>query len=529
MNYTFMEKIETDYLVIGGGIAGLFFALEVSQFGPVSVLLKNTFNSSSSWYAQGGISCVSSSEDTFESHLSDTLKAGDGLCNPQVVKSFVEEAPMRIKDLIRYGVPFTKDENGNYDLGLEAGHSHRRIFHVKDHTGMAIIEALKKEVKKRSQIRIWENQLAVDLIVSKNNCFGAYVYDKEKKCIKAFLSPHTLLSTGGCGAIYLHTTNPNSATGDGIAMAYRAGAILKNMEMIQFHPTCFAQFTAQKFLISEAVRGEGAKIINPKGEHFLKAFDPRAELAPRDIVSRAIFMEMKKNNYPYVYLDIRGRERKWLEERFPYIFSYCLSQGIDMSKDLVPVAPAAHYQCGGVATDPWGKTSIPGLWAAGEVACTGFHGANRLASNSLLEAIIVAGRAAKLSAKENRNFSLDKIELSERVLLEENRAMDADIREVMDKIRKIMWDYVGIVRCVSDLGKAKKEIELLLEFLKNHQKEGTLSLLNLEAQNMALTAAIIIESALQRKESRGAHWVVDYPKKLDFPVDTQVSFVPREN
>ncbi|ACD82982.1 L-aspartate oxidase [Candidatus Methylacidiphilum infernorum] len=521
-----MEKIETDYLVIGGGIAGLFFALEASRFGQVAVLLKNTFNTSSSWYAQGGISCVGSSEDTFESHISDTLKAGDGLCDAQVVKSFVEEAPQRINDLIRYGVPFSKDEKGNYDLGLEAGHSHRRIYHVKDHTGMAIIETLKKEVLQRSRITLWENHLAVDLIISQNGCFGAYVYDKETNRLKAFLSAHTLLSTGGCGALYLHTTNPSSATGDGIAMAYRAGAILKNMEMIQFHPTCFFQLTTQKFLISEAVRGEGAKIINPDGKSFLQAFDPRAELAPRDIVSRAIFMEMKAHHYPYVFLDIRGRQRKWLEERFPYIFSFCLSQGIDMSKDLVPVAPAAHYQCGGVATDAWGRTSIPGLWAAGEVACTGFHGANRLASNSLLEAVIVAGRAARLSAEEKRSYSSrDLFNIKEKdLVLERDCKRDAEIKKAIAKIREVMWENVGIVRCVPGLKKAQKEIEFLIDFLKSQKKEEAMSLLQLEAQNIALTASIVVESALRRKESRGAHWVSDYPQKQDVPKDTLISF-----
>ncbi|KIE58398.1 aspartate oxidase [Methylacidiphilum kamchatkense Kam1] len=520
-----MERVETDFLVIGGGIAGLFFALETSRFGRVDVLLKGSFTHSSSWYAQGGIACVSSPQDSFESHISDTLKAGDGLCKADIVKSFVEEAPMRIADLIRLGVPFTKNAEGNYDLGLEAGHSHRRIYHVKDHTGMAIIEALKKEAKKRKQIILWENQWAIDLIVIDRICCGAYVFDKIKKTTRAFFSPHTLLSTGGCGGIYLHTTNPSSATGDGVAMAYRAGALLKNMEMIQFHPTCFFQQSSQKFLISEAVRGEGAKIINQSGEHFLKRVDPRGELAPRDIVSRAIFLEMKEKNIPYVYLDIRGKQREWLEERFPYIFSYCLSQGIDMSKDLVPIAPAAHYQCGGVATDTYGRTSIVGLWAAGEVACTGFHGANRLASNSLLEAIVVAGRAAKSSISQNSILRSDiHSDFPYCLVVEKKEQSASETLIVIDEIRKLMWDCVGIVRSVAGLEKAKKEIGLKIDFFKNKEKkEAIVSLLEVKAKNMALVAAVIIESALQRKESRGAHWIVDYPKKLDIPQDTSVA------
>src|SRR5471030_1153909 len=395
-----------NYLVLGSGIAGLTFALKVAPRGRVAIVTKKDRAESNTNYAQGGIASVTSKEDSFELHVRDTLEAGAGLCKENVVRTIVEEGPARIQELIELGMKFSEREipksDGAHelDLGREGGHSKRRILHAKDVTGHEIESALLNAISKQPNISIFENHLAIDLITTKkiglkngNRCLGAYVFDKKANRVETFAARSVLLATGGCGKVYLYTTNPDIATGDGVAMAYRAGAAIANMEFIQFHPTCLFHPKAKSFLISEAVRGEGGVWRNSQGEDFMKRYDPRGSLAPRDIVARAIDSEIKRLGAPCVFLDIMDRPPEFLRERFPHIYETCLRFGIDMTKQPIPVVPAAHYQCGGIKTDVNGATSLPGLYAIGEVACTGLHGANRLASNSLLEGLVIAHRA----------------------------------------------------------------------------------------------------------------------------------------
>jgi len=518
------EPLKFDYLVLGSGIAGIFFALKAAKNGSVAVITKKERAESNTNQAQGGIAAVTSKEDSFEMHIQDTLSAGAGLCDEQVVRTIVSEGPDRIADLIAYGTQFSERDIPNrrgckeLDLGREGGHSKRRVLHAGDITGREVETALLNAASKGTNITFFEHFFAIDLILSddgqgQKRCIGVYVLDAETKKIMTFQGKHVILATGGCGKVYLYTTNPYIATGDGVAMAWRAGARIANMEFIQFHPTCFYDPKGGSFLISEAVRGEGAILKNLNGQEFMEQYDPRLSLAPRDIVARAIDNEMKKDGSDHVLLDITHKPARFLMERFPNIYQHCFERGIDLTKEPIPVVPAAHYQCGGVQTDINGKTSIPGLYAIGEVACTGLHGANRLASNSLLEAIVLAQRAADCSCLEKTQEAEYEIPA-----WESGKAQNADELVVLnhnwDEIRRLMWDYVGIVRSTRRLQRAKARIENIIEEIREYYWDFKVTKEILELRNIARVAWIIIESALQRPESRGLHYTLDYP----FPV-----------
>jgi L-aspartate oxidase len=511
-----------DYIVLGSGIAGLSFALKVAPRGRVAIVTKKNKAESNTNYAQGGIAAVTSREDSFEMHVRDTLEAGAGLCKENVVRTIVEEGPARIQELIELGMKFSERQdphNGRHqlDLGKEGGHSRRRILHAKDVTGREIERALLDAVSRQPNIEVFENYLAIDLITSQklgyvgeNRCLGAYVLDKNAGRVFAFVAPVTLLATGGCGKVYLYTTNPDIATGDGVAMAYRAGAAIANMEFIQFHPTCLYHPTAKSFLISEAVRGEGGVLKTIAGEEFMDGYHPLKSLAPRDIVARAIDSEMKKSGADYVLLDITHKPAKFVIDRFPNIYQNCLRYGIDITKEPIPVVPAAHYQCGGVVTNLDGETEIAGLHAVGEVACTGLHGANRLASNSLLEALVCAHRAAEkvlANPPVKNDFKIP--------LWQSGNATNADELVVVshnwDEIRRLMWDYVGIVRTNKRLQRAQKRIANLQEEIQEYYWDFIVTSDLLELRNIATVAELIVKSALARPESRGLNYNLDYP------------------
>lgn len=527
------EPLKFDYLVLGSGIAGIFFALKAAKNGSVAVITKKERADSNTNQAQGGIAAVTSKEDSFEMHIQDTLNAGAGLCNEQVVRTIVSEGPDRIADLIAYGTQFSERDIPNrrgckeLDLGREGGHSKRRVLHAGDITGREVETSLLSAASKETNITFFEHFFAIDLILSddgkgQKQCIGVYALDAETKEIVTFQGKHVILATGGCGKVYLYTTNPYIATGDGVAMAWRAGARIANMEFIQFHPTCFYDPKGGSFLISEAVRGEGAILKNLNGQEFMEQYDPRLSLAPRDIVARAIDNEMKKNGSDHVLLDITHKPARFLMERFPNIYQHCFERGVDLTKEPIPVVPAAHYQCGGVQTDINGRTSIPGLYAIGEVACTGLHGANRLASNSLLEAIVLALRAADCSCLENTQVTEYEIPA-----WESGKAQNADELVVLnhnwDEIRRLMWDYVGIVRSTRRLQRAKARIENIIEEIREYYWDFKVTKDILELRNIARVAWIIIESALQRPESRGLHYTLDYP--LPVPELSQKSTV----
>src|SRR5207248_836079 len=400
---------EYDFVVIGSGIAGLSFALKAAKHGSVAVITKRKGADTNTAWAQGGIACVTSDEDSFELHVHDTLEAGAGLCDEKAVRTIVTEGPTRIQELVDLGLQFDESEvsgHREFDLGREGGHSKRRVLHVQDVTGKEIEEILLRELGRQAHVDLLENHMAVDLITAaklgfatEDRCLGVYVLDEKTGEVETIRSNCVVLATGGCGKVYLYTTNPDIATGDGVAMGWRAGAAIANMEFMQFHPTCLFHPEAKSFLISEAVRGEGGVLRNSRGEDFMKGYDPRGSLAPRDIVARAIDAEIKRSGAKCVFLDITHKSPEFIRERFPHIYEKCLQFGTDMSKQPIPVVPAAHYQCGGVKTDVNGATNLPGLYAIGEVACTGLHGANRLASNSLLEGLVTAHRAAETSVK----------------------------------------------------------------------------------------------------------------------------------
>ena len=518
------ETRRFDYLVLGSGIAGLSFALKVAEQGSVAIVTKKNRAESNTNYAQGGIAAVTSREDSFDLHVRDTVQAGAGLCREEVVSTVVTEGPARVKELINLGMAFSQREMHSaegrleYDLGKEGGHSKRRILHAKDVTGREIENALLNAVGNHPNIDVFENHLAVDLVTtgrlglsSRNRVLGVYVLDVEAGDVSLFTSNATVLATGGCGKVYLYTTNPDIASGDGLAMAYRAGATIANMEFVQFHPTCLFHPKAKSFLISEAVRGEGAVLRDRDGYAFMEEAHPLKDLAPRDVVARAIDSHMKRTGTECVYLDITHRSAKFVMERFPNIYKTCLSFGIDITKEPIPVVPAAHYQCGGIRTNIDGETDIEGLFAVGEVACTGLHGANRLASNSLLEALVCAHRAA-LKAKELKPFEEDP-ELPQWQL---GTAHDTDELVVVshnwDELRRLMWDYVGIVRTNRRLQRALTRTLNLREEIREYYWDFIVTGDLLELRNLATVAEVIIRSALKRQESRGLHYNLDFPE-----------------
>jgi L-aspartate oxidase len=518
------EARSYDFLVLGSGIAGLSFALKVAPHGRVAIITKKDRAESNTNYAQGGIAAVTSKEDSFELHVRDTLTAGAGLCKEEVVRTIIQEGPSRIAELIELGMRFTEREvahspgSRELDLGKEGGHSKRRILHAKDVTGREIERALLAAIAAQPNVEILENHFAIDLITTQklgrngpNRCLGVYVLEKRTGQVQTFAAPNVLLATGGCGKVYLYTTNPDIATGDGVAMAYRAGTAVANMEFIQFHPTCLYHPKAKSFLISEAVRGEGGILKTVDGVAFMDNYDPRKSLAPRDIVARAIDSEMKRSGADYVLLDITHKPAQFLSERFPNIYRTCLKFGIDMTREPIPVVPAAHYQCGGVMTDVDGATEIAGLYAVGEAACTGLHGANRLASNSLLEALVCAHRAAQ-GIIANR-LPTAKVEIPP---WQSGQAHNADELVVVahnwDEIRRLMWDYVGIVRTNKRLQRAQKRIANLQEEIQEYYWDFIVTSDLLELRNIATVAELIVACALQRPESRGLNYNLDYPK-----------------
>jgi L-aspartate oxidase len=526
---------EYDFVVIGSGIAGLSFALKAAKHGSVGVITKRKSSDTNTAWAQGGIACVTSDEDSFELHVRDTLEAGAGLCDEAVVRTIVTEGPERIRELVELGLQFDEREilgHRELDLGKEGGHSKRRVLHVRDVTGKEIEQTLLRELGRQSHIQLMENHMAVDLITAtklgfaaEDRCLGVYVLDEKTGEVETIRSDRIVLATGGCGKVYLYTTNPDIATGDGVAMAWRAGVEIANMEFIQFHPTCLFHPQAKSFLISEAVRGEGGVLRNNRGEDFMKRYDPRGSLAPRDIVARAIDAEIKRSGAKCVFLDITHKSPEFIQERFPHIYQTCLRFGIDMSKQGIPVVPAAHYQCGGIKTDVNGATSLHGLYAIGEVACTGLHGANRLASNSLLEGLVVAHRAATAVVR-TRSTSKQDILLPE---WKSGNVQDVDELVVIyhnwDEIRRLMWDYVGIVRTDKRLQRASARLRNLLREIREFYWNFKISVDLLELRNLAAVAALIVDSALCRKESRGLHYTLDYPKADDsqFKRDTVLS------
>jgi L-aspartate oxidase len=512
--------ITCDFLVIGSGVAGLSLALEAATHGDVVLVTKRSRDESSTRYAQGGIAAVLDAKDSFESHIRDTLVAGAGLCHERAVETCVKEGPDRIAMLERIGAHFDRSEkrgqdDPDLDLHLEGGHSARRIAHVRDLTGREVERALLDAVAASPRVRILEEHMAVDLIMlskfgGPEVCTGAYVLDVAEERVLTVLAHATVLATGGAGKVYLYTTNPDVATGDGLAMAYRAGAELANMEFYQFHPTCLYHPRAKAFLITEALRGEGAILRLVDGTPFMRKHDPRHDLAPRDIVARAIDFEMKRTGADHVLLDITDKKPAWVKERFPGIYTECLRYGIDITVEPIPVVPAAHYSCGGIATDLDGRTTIPGLWAIGETAHTGLHGANRLASNSLLEGLVFGHRAA-LALKEIPRTgpwpAVPDWNVGEAGTPEEAVV----ITQNWDELRRLMWNYVGIVRSTQRLTRASRRIALLQEEIVEYYWRYFVTRDLLELRNIACVAQLIVECALARKESRGLHYTIDYP------------------
>ena len=510
-----------DFLVLGSGIAGLVLSLKLASQGTVAVITKKESKESNTNYAQGGIASVLSPQDDIQKHIHDTLETGAGLCHEDVVRSVVQAGPQAIEQLLHYGVDFTRSPSGEFDLGREGGHSERRVVHAGDFTGQKIEKALLERIHEHPNIQVFEHHFGVDLITTRklglednrlNRCIGAYVLDQKKGEVKTFLSKVTILCTGGAGKVYLYTSNPDIATGDGLAMAWRAKARVANLEFVQFHPTCLYHPQAKNFLLSEALRGETGALRLKNGETFMEKYDRRKELAPRDIVARAIDFELKRRGDDYVYLDMTHIPSDYLLERFPNISSTLKKYGYDITTDLIPVVPAAHYMCGGVMVDHNSESTIRNLFACGEVSCTGFHGANRLASNSLLEAVVFAN-----AASQEAMTRLEETLPAGTIVPPWNpgKAVDSDeavvIKQNWDEVREMMWNYVGIVRSKKRLIRAAKRIELLKEEIQEYYCDFIVTADLLELRNIACVADLIIQSALWRKESRGLHYNLDYP------------------
>ena len=537
---------EFDVLVVGSGIAGLSFALKVAERGRrVAILTKKTSAESNTNRAQGGIAVVMSSTDNFATHVRDTLVAGDGLCDGRAVRAIVRDGPARVQELVDIGLKFSRDARGRYELGREGGHTRRRILHVKDMTGKAIEEALLDAVSRERRITLCEHCFAIDVITSAkmagrkgpprgrrsepaaagapNRVVGLYALDVRSGRVKTFVAPVVMLATGGAGLVYQYTTNPDIATGDGVAMAWRAGVEVRDMEFIQFHPTTLYSTAPSRFLISEAVRGEGAVLRNQQGERFMRRYHPMADLAPRDIVARAIDREMKRSGAPHVWLDITHRSEAFLRGRFPLIFRTCRQSGFNLARDQIPVVPAAHYTCGGVATTLAAETSLPGLYACGEVACTGLHGANRLASNSLLEAVVMAHRGAEAVDRYLRAAKRSPVRIRPWVDLgggtEDERVV---VSHNWDELRRTMWDYVGIVRTTKRLERARTRIANLKKEIQDYYWNFSVEPRLLELRNLVEVAELIVTCALQRRESRGLHSTLDHPSKLKVARDSVV-------
>src|SRR5574343_2077960 len=512
-----MSTLKFDVLIIGSGLAGMTLALHLAETHKVGLITKRDLLEGSSSYAQGGIAAVLDTGDSIEEHISDTLIAGAGLCNEETTRFIVENSKDAIDWLIDLGVPFTRDDSHQtgYHLTREGGHSHRRIIHAADATGAAVTTTLGQKIKAHPRITVLEDFIAVDLITSAKlglegkRCFGAYALDKMADQVVTIAANHTILASGGAGKVYLYTTNPDTATGDGIAMGWRAGCRVGNMEFIQFHPTCLYHPHTKSFLISEAVRGEGGILRLPDGTRFMPHHDERAELAPRDVVARAIDFEMKKHGLDCVYLDISYKPASFIKEHFPNIYNHCLSLGINITRQAIPVVPAAHYTCGGLITDLKGRTDVEGLYAVGEVACTGLHGANRLASNSLLECMVI-GKAAAADIQSAAPVKQPAIPD-----WDDSRVTDTDEEVVIshnwDELRRAMWDYVGIVRTNKRLERALNRIKLLNEEIDEYYSNFHITNDLVELRNLVQTAELIVRSALARKESRGLHFSRDYP------------------
>ena len=530
-------KKTADFLVIGSGVAGLTFALKVANHGSVIIITKKGITDASTNFAQGGIASVMSELDSFDYHIKDTHDAGDGLCHKDVVEMVVKDGPARIRELVEWGVSFNVSVDNtlskdaivdNLDLGREGGHSRNRIVHAHDMTGREVENILADRAKKHPNITIYENHMAIDLLVRStrlkrgmvitsrdDTCCGAYVLDISNYTVHTIIANVTIMATGGAGKVYLYTSNPDVATGDGIAMGYRAGASVANLEFVQFHPTCLYHPNAKNFLISEAVRGEGAVLINSSGHAFMEKYDPKKDLACRDVVARAIDTELKKRGDDSVFLDISHKDPGFIKKRFPNIHEKCLSFGIDMTKDPIPVVPAAHYMCGGIATDLCGRTDIQYLYAIGETACTGLHGANRLASNSLLEALVYAHTAAKQALIDMKTNA----ENINQHFPEWDEVGTTDSDEVImvshnwEEIRRLMWNYVGILRSEKRLERAQNRIKIIEEEIHQYYWDFKITSDLLELRNIATVAELIIKCAMMRKESRGLHYNIKYPNK----------------
>lgn len=525
-------EIQSDYLIIGTGIAGLSLALKAALVGTVTIVTKKEKMDASTNYAQGGIASVLDPADSFDLHIADTIESGAGLCNEEIVRLVVTNGPDMIQALISLGVNFSHDKTqaDKLDLTREGGHSRRRIVHTKDLTGQEVERALLHNVEENKNIQIYENHMAIDLITTskfikrglstnetEETCWGAYVLDITKGEVKTFLARITVLATGGAGKVYLYTSNPDIATGDGVAIGHRAGAKVANMEFVQFHPTCLYHPLEKNFLISESVRGEGGRLIDKLGNHFMDRYHPLKDLALRDIVAQSIDAELKKSGDECVYLDISHRGPDFIKNRFPNIYNRCLELNIDITKEPIPVVPAAHYMCGGILTDTHGRTNITNLYAIGEVACTGLHGANRLASNSLIEALVFA----KFAFEDSARMITDKDDFKSPPvpLWDTGSATNSDESVVVshnwDEVRRLMWNYVGIVRTNNRLTRAMRRIEVIQQEIKDYYWDFIITRDLLELRNLATVAELIITSATMRKESRGLHYNLDCPERDD--------------